>query len=202
MAIDIFDPAILGSYASSLFAVLFGLYNFYKARESAKLKLSPIVEIGIMQLQEKFYFYIPMLLNNVGSQPGYLEWIDLHFEDVETGEHFPFYITKNVEGRKINEIKSILPLFPILIPGHGTTSVVFEFKQGKKKNILVDRDYRGIFTFHYNDDKKLNQQISFEFKSSYFSATSSNIQWNSLKQRVADPSDYPIVTLFGKDLSS
>ncbi|MFX0174433.1 MAG: hypothetical protein ACFE9L_21350 [Candidatus Hodarchaeota archaeon] len=200
--VNIFDPAILGSYASSLFAVLIALYNFYKARESAKLTLSPIVEMGIMQLEKKFFFYIPMLINNAGSQPGYLEWIDLYFEDVETIERFPFYVTKKVEGRKINEIKSILPLFPIVIPGHDTTSVVFEFTQGKKKKILVDRDYRGVFTFYYNDDKKLTQEISFEFKSSFFSATFSNIKWNSLKQRVTDQSDYPGVTLFGKDMST
>ncbi len=198
------DPAIIGSYASSLFAIALALYNFYKARESAKLQLSPPIEIGAINrnLFGKQIFYFPLFLSNVGSKPANLEWIDLNFEDVETKENFPFYITKNVEGRKLSEIKSILPLFPILIEGHKSVSVIMEFTEGKKKKIPENRNYNAIFTFNYNDDKKLIVPIPFELKSGSDTMGTQNIKWAPLKQQIEDPSDYPGITLFGKDMST
>lgn len=200
MAIDIFDPAILGSYASGFLALVIALFNLYKARESAKLRLSPIVEIGTMKLEENFFFYIPLLLSNVGAQPANLEWIDLYFEDTKTKEKYPFYITKNVDGRKIDEIKSKLPLFPISILGHDFKSVVIEFAQGKKKEIQVNQIYNAMFTFYYNNNKRLTHEVQFELKSDYIYSEFSNIKWSPLKQRIEDPEDYPGIQLFGRDL--
>ncbi|MHA2053106.1 MAG: hypothetical protein ACW99F_05840 [Candidatus Hodarchaeales archaeon] len=198
------DPALLGSYASSLFAILLALYNFYKARESAKLELSPPIEIGTLDrnLFGKQFFYFPLYLSNAGSRPANLEWIDLYFEDVETNEKFPFYLTKNVEGRKLSEIKSILPLFPILIEGYNSISVIMEFTEGKKKKLPPNRNYRAMFTLTYNENKTLTVPVSYEFKPSQEIGGIQNIQWSPLRERINDPSDFPGITLFGKDVSS
>lgn len=200
MPIDFLDPAILGSYASSLFAILLALYNLYKAREAAKLSVSPVVEIGTLQIGTPKLLYFPLLFTNDGARAAHLGWIELYLEDVTTKKQYPFYITKNVMGRKFNEIKSILPLFPISIQGHSSQNVVLEFSEGKNNKVPLDKELRAVFTFRYNDEKTYSSSMLFELKSSFFSA-GTQLKWNQVKQRIKDPSDYPGITLFGGDMS-
>jgi hypothetical protein len=202
MAVDIFDPAILAGYASSLVAIVLALYNLYKARESAKLAVSPIIEVGALESPtQKHMLYFPLIISNEGAKAAHLEWIDLYLEDMASKEQYPLYVTKNVEGRKYVEIKSILPLFPIVIPGHSSKSVMIEFTEGKKKPLVFDGKYQANFTFIYNGDKHHKLNFPLELDSSFISLGMVQIKWNQLREHIKDPADYPGIVLFGADMA-
>ena len=165
------------SYATSAFAVLLSLYNWYKMNRPATIQPSRMVNYGFIasSYENSFLFCFPLIFENTGSKKGVITEIKLAYKVGETKK----YIDADARVR-LHELKGataprmdfekftdegyaiLLPTYPIVVEGGQTIDTTIISTVGIDEDIVpIAEEAKLIIEVYFGKNKKQTKEIPF-----------------------------------------
>lgn len=198
----VFDLTIELVYTivTSTSAVILSLYNWWLARQGAKIEIYDISDFGAMTYQEREHNYkmklilMPLNLFNSGFTNAVIK--DIRFS-LKAGEKVVnLFLNKRITGTKIADIKSERPTFPIIIRPNEGQLHTFEFSDWYKDQLELDKQYQAEITVHYGN-RKSKKIFPFMIKSDEIKEFAF-LKWMSLRKE--EEEERPLILYYGQDV--
>jgi len=128
----------------SLLGLGISIYNWILMHKSADIRPQGLMELGIKDVGKGFMLEVPILVTNVGFQPGMVTWLDISLKGSKGKNSLKF-------GRRVElnvgatppkfmhpkHFQEIVPSYPINIPPQQSATLLLEFYDYKEKPALI-----------------------------------------------------------------
>lgn len=173
---------IIISAAPGVAAAALALYNWYKMRRGAVLKVGEIVSYGIeWDNGSVIRYYFPILIHNEGSKPGMVTSIRITFKNesiekwIDINRHIE--ITQKDDEDESQSIVSIEPLFPVFVPSDEGTVVILECLDYDHDVIPVNEKTTCKVELSYDNKKSSSVEFPFKLLSENISDLDGSVKW-------------------------
>jgi len=190
MSFDATSLTTLGISTSSISALALSIYNWFKSRVGARIKIVESYRFGIFTYQSgRKHIYLPLDVMNYGSSIGMINSVEFEIQ-LSSGKKVKFRPTRRVEVSSMsssksitqNDLKDILPTLPVFCPPSEGVSAMFEYYEDSKDDDIVQTnvDYKCKLSIRYDGNKSEVRSFSLQMSDEAWAGSGHSIYWIDL----------------------